>query len=192
MSYSYHYSPVTSPMSTQEYNAIVLLGASGVGKDTIAKEVIKLVASYRVVKFAQPIKNLVAAAVGVDPSVCEDRAQRCLPIVFLGGEVKSILELLMDSYRELQGSEIHQQMVEEVIAHAGALPIFTDVRNDNEAEAILKTYPWIKAYWVFRPGHDRDVAGMDRIQQLASRLKATHVHNLHPDSPYQIAKHILG
>lgn len=177
--------------------AFVLLGNSSCGKDTIASRMLEMSDHLKVYKFSQPIKDLTAEAVGVHPSFCEDKAKRSLPIVFWQGKPKSILDILQDSYHEQKGTILHSMMVEQVVTTAvdrylESTPIFTDIRNIDEAVAVKRHFPDARAFLISRPGYDTDVMGDEMLANLSEMFAAISMRNEAPCDIYEIAHSILS
>lgn len=123
--------------------AVVILGVSGVGKDTLASQLVNFSTpflNFEVVKFAEPVKRAIAAYLGVSMSQMEDREYRTKPIAELDG--LSILDILVKSFDVMP--QLHPKLglvwarkALDNLQYCGVTPVFTDVRNLVEVELIL-------------------------------------------------------
>lgn len=115
---------------------IGLCGAAGSGKNTVG-ELICGIADAKWLSFAEPIYAAVAAITGMTAEEFSDRTVKERPIEWLG---KSPRELLQTLGTEWGRNSVHQEIwIRRAMRRAermGGLVVITDVRYDNEAEAI--------------------------------------------------------
>jgi hypothetical protein len=122
------------------YLAIVLLGFSGSGKDTIAY----CFPPFRNYKFKQPACNILSSIYGVDYRLFNDRVARkearpsALP--FTNEEVPYTFDDIIKasvSLKPLLTNELYRESLEQYI---GQHIIFTDVRYDQELRLIEELF----------------------------------------------------
>lgn len=114
---------------------IGLCGAAGAGKDTVAGH-LAINHGFRVLAFASPLYEAVAAITGMTVNELRDRSRKEEVIEWLGKSPRELLQLL--------GTEFGRGMIRDDIwirrLMMGVVPgkkyVVTDVRFDNEAEAI--------------------------------------------------------
>lgn len=118
---------------------IGLTGAAGAGKGSVANVLVEG-AGFLEMAFADPLYAAVAAITGISVANLKDRRLKEQVIPWIGKSPRELLQLL--------GTEFGRNMVKESLwidragqtfdAHAasGAHTVVTDVRFDNEAEAI--------------------------------------------------------
>lgn len=115
---------------------IGLCGAAGSGKDTVAGH-LAINHGYRVLAFAGPLYDAVAAITGLTVSELRDRRLKEKPIEWVGKSPRELLQLM--------GTEFGRNMIREDIWIRRAMMdveeatcdcVITDVRFDNEAVAI--------------------------------------------------------
>lgn len=118
---------------------IGLAGAAGAGKGSVAN-VLVTGAGFVEIAFADPIYEAVAAITGISVEKLKDRRIKEAVIPWLGKSPRELLQLL--------GTEFGRNMIRDSIwvdramrtvdwhDSIGAHTVITDVRFDNEAEAI--------------------------------------------------------
>lgn len=119
---------------------IGLCGAAGSGKDTVASH-LESRHGFKVLAFAGPLYEAVSAITGMNVGDLRDRQKKEKPIEWIGKSPRELLQLM--------GTEFGRNMIHEDIwvtiamramreARRRGLPgaVVTDVRFDNEAEAI--------------------------------------------------------
>jgi len=129
-------------------NAIVLLGYSGVGKDTIANLLISQYANLVNVKFSGLTKDLLASAFRVprDWLDGQDREPKWREqnLRLHGVEIGiTPLDLLVTLYRGAgKYDKLHQANIKYALDSipTGAIPVFTDVRRSAEMCAVYEKY----------------------------------------------------
>jgi hypothetical protein len=121
-------------------NALVLLGFSGAGKDTIASHF----PSSSNIKFSALTKLLVARAFGVEEEKLEDKEWRNTSSLFISGEQISLsaFDLLSALYHGAPSTRLAQANIEWAMkqAKASPFPIFTDVRRVLEMKAVVEAF----------------------------------------------------
>jgi len=121
-------------------NALVLLGVSGSGKDTIASQF----PSSTNIKFAALTKEIVARVWGVDADKLEDKEWRNESSLLIGGKQISLspFDLLSALYHGAPYTKLSKANIELAIekAKASSFPIFTDVRRVLELEAVVQHF----------------------------------------------------
>ena len=132
---------------------IGLTGVAGAGKDTVAKLLIEQHGG-RIASFAGPLYDFVSAITGIPKHRLADRETKEAVIPWLGKSPRQLLQTL--------GTEWGRQSVNEAIwvrsllerirpSLDAGIPVFvTDVRFDNEAEAIAEAGG--EVWRVARPG----------------------------------------
>lgn len=153
-------------------DAIVLLGYSGVGKDTTFAALDSLCPHvFTNVKFGRLAKELTAKAFDIDVSELEDKELRKQGRHNWCG--LSPLDLLTVLYRgitpELTKAHISYALMS---VNQDYIPVFTDIRRHEEAEAVKQTYSNVS--WVYlwgsgiEPGvNDSDVEAVACVYQAA-------------------------
>lgn len=121
-----------------KHDAIVLLGYSGVGKDTAFAELNnRRRGKYTNVKFGLLAKTLVANILGIQVQQLEDRQLRESKVIY-GLSPNEILTVLFRGCTPAL-TEAHLSYAFDNLDD-DKLPVFTDVRRWNEAEAINERY----------------------------------------------------
>jgi hypothetical protein len=131
--------------------ALVLLGYHGIGKDTIARMVETDYKGVGNVKFGALNKRMVAEIFNFCPSYLENHDFRstfdCMETYGIGGQKLSPLDLLNVMFSGMQAdtsaarnlsSACHAYTLQ--VAEAYALPVFTDIRNMSEMEAVADKF----------------------------------------------------
>lgn len=124
--------------------AVVIMGVSGVGKDTLAKELVKLSKpslNFEIFKFATPIKRAIAAYLDIPVSLLEDREYRTTALEELDGATP--LDVLVKSFDVMPNLHPKLGLVWaskrlDYLRDSEVTPVFTDVRNRVEVKALLK------------------------------------------------------
>lgn len=112
---------------------IGLTGAAGAGKGSVAHRLV-MHHGFAEIAFADPLYDAVAAITGISVANLKDRAVKEQPIPWIGKSPRELLQLL--------GTEFGRGMVKESLwidrAMRRLVPftVITDVRFDNEAEAV--------------------------------------------------------
>lgn len=124
--------------------AVVIMGVSGVGKDTLAREIVELSTpslNFEIFKFATPIKRAIAAYLDIPVNLLEDREFRTTPLEELDGATP--LDILVKSFDVMP--QLHPKLGLvwakkrlDFLRYKEIIPVFTDTRNLVEVEAILK------------------------------------------------------
>jgi hypothetical protein len=121
-------------------NALVLLGFSGAGKDTIASHF----PNSSNIKFSALTKNLAARVFGVEADKMEDKEWRNTCSLSLNGEQISLsaFDLLSALYHGAPSTRLAQANIEWAMkqAKASTFPIFTDVRRVLEMKAVVEAF----------------------------------------------------
>jgi hypothetical protein len=114
---------------------IGLCGAAGAGKDTVAGH-LAINHGFRVLAFASPLYEAVAAITGMTVNELRDRSQKEEVIEWLGKSRRELLQLLGTEFgRGMIRDDIWiRRLMTDVVP--GKKYVITDVRFDNEAEAI--------------------------------------------------------
>lgn len=117
---------------------IGLAGAAGAGKGSVANFLVA--AGFGEIAFADPIYAAVSAMTGISVAKLQDRAIKEQPIPGFGKSPRELLQLLGTEFgRNLIGKSIWIDIAMQKAdgyASAGVSAVITDVRFDNEAEAI--------------------------------------------------------
>jgi len=112
---------------------IGLAGAAGAGKGSVAHRLV-FHHGFAEIAFADPLYAAVAAIIGWPVEELKDRTLKEQPIDWVGKSPRELLQLL--------GTEFGRKMVKESIwvdramRRVSGKAVITDVRFDNEAEAI--------------------------------------------------------
>ena len=134
---------------------IGLCGAAGAGKDTVAAR-LRERHGFWVMAFADPLYSAVSAITGMPVAALKNRDLKERPVGWIGKSPRELLQLLGTEFgRNLIREDIWIRRAMETIGavavgneHAGC--VITDVRFDNEAEAIRQAGGMI--FEVVRPG----------------------------------------
>lgn len=113
---------------------IGLCGAAGAGKDTAAS---RLVSAHGFVRhsFAAPLYEAVSAVTGLSVAELQDRSRKEVPIEWIGQSPRALLQSLgTDWGRNMVGENL---WVDAAIRRISGDTVITDVRFDNEAQAVL-------------------------------------------------------
>lgn len=118
---------------------IGLAGAAGSGKGSVASFLVAR--GFGEMAFADPIYAAISAMTGISVEKLKDRAFKERPIAGIGKSPRELLQLLGTEFgrnliRESIWVDLAMQKAERY-ASAGVSAVITDVRFDNEAEAIL-------------------------------------------------------
>lgn len=120
---------------------IGLCGAAGAGKDTVATR-LRERHGFWVMAFADPLYAAVSAITGMPVAALKDRDLKERPIGWLGKSPRELLQLLGTEFgRNLIREDIWIRRAMETVGAIGMSGeysgcVITDVRFDNEAEAI--------------------------------------------------------
>lgn len=130
---------------------IGLCGAAGAGKDTAAEH-LAAHHGFRVLAFATPVYEAVAAITGLAVDDLRDRRRKEEPIEWLGKSPRELLQLLGTEFgRGMIRDDIWVERARRVWRdHKGAGVVVTDIRFDNEAAAIREDGGFVLE--VVRPG----------------------------------------
>lgn len=137
----------------QKPTAIVLLGNSGVGKDTIANRLCFENPAYKNIKFSAIIKHLFSDWLDLDDDDIENKKLRCEYNFNVRGyqTISTLLDLLDVTFRGCPGTTLET----DKLAYAkqrceGYTPIFTDCRSVAESEWIHYNFSPIYIH-LYRP-----------------------------------------
>jgi hypothetical protein len=129
---------------------IGLCGPAGAGKNTVAE----LLPDVKVMAFADPLYSCISTITGLTVRQLQDRTTKETPIPWLG---KSPRQLLQTLGTEWGRNSVHEEIwvnatMQRVAAYAsqGISVCITDVRFDNEAQAVLEAGG--EVWRVVRPG----------------------------------------
>lgn len=130
---------------------IGLCGAAGSGKDTVAEH-LRRGYGFRVLAFADPLYAAVSAITGLPVERLRDRGQKERPIDWLGKSPRELLQLLGTEFgRNMIRDDLWvRRAMQEVAGSTEAGCVITDVRFDNEAEAIREAGGFVIE--IVRPG----------------------------------------
>lgn len=132
---------------------IGLTGAAGAGKDTVARMLVEAHGG-RIAAFAGPLYDFVATITGIPAHRLADRAVKEAVIPWLGKSPRQLLQTLGTEWgRQSVSEDIWVRSLLERIKpwrDAGLLVVVTDVRFDNEADAIADAGG--EVWRVVRPG----------------------------------------
>ena len=132
------------------YNALVLLGYSGVGKDTIANLLITDDKRKVNVKFSALTKRLIERAFDYPTGALEDKQQRVEPLE-LNRELYELNAMdLLTALFTSGNSRVEQAGLTYALRSIkpGQFPVFTDVRRRQEAYAIAYNFNPLVLYLV--------------------------------------------
>ena len=133
---------------------IGLYGAPGAGKDTAAGRLV-ITHGFRAISFAKPLYEAVAAITGLTVLELQDRRNKETPIDWIGKSPRELLQLLGTEFGR---NMIHPDIwVRRAMRDAGEKCVVTDVRFDNEAEAIREAGGFV--FEITRPGEAMIAAG---------------------------------
>lgn len=117
-------------------NIIGLCGAAGSGKNTVGELICGLTDATQIA-FADPIYDAVSAITGLSREQLADRTLKEEPLAWLGRSPRELLQTLGTEWgRDSVHKEIWVRRAMRRAEEAGGLVVITDVRFDNEAEAI--------------------------------------------------------
>jgi hypothetical protein len=138
-------------LPTPKPPALVLLGYHGVGKDTLCTLLQSRFSDVGNIKFGSLNKRLVAEVFNLCPSYLEDRDFRatfdCMKTFGYTGCKLSLIDLLDVLFQGMQSSTpaaanlsaaCHRYALEQ--AKEYELPVFTDIRNWSEIQAVLDNF----------------------------------------------------
>jgi hypothetical protein len=137
---------------TRNYGkALVLLGNHGAGKDTVANALMSRYKGFENIKFGSLCKKIVAEAFDIDPAVTEHRVNRTISGIMttfgIFGNSLCALDMLNVLFEGSKGnSQAAVNFREASIQYAmhranlALVPIFTDVRREQEMEAVVAAY----------------------------------------------------
>ena len=130
---------------------IGLCGQAGCGKNTVA-DILCEVAGFRQLAFADPLYAAVSAVTGLTVAQLQDRGVKEQPIDWIGRSPRYLLQTLGTEWgRGKVGDSLWvDHLLRRLKAHGEVDCVVTDVRFDNEAEAILGAGGSI--WRVYRPG----------------------------------------
>jgi hypothetical protein len=134
----------------------VLLGYSGVGKDTLASLLEREFTgcSIIIIKFSCLTKQLVAKLWGVDPSLLENKQWRAATHYIVDGHPIKLtpMDLLSALYHGAPFSNLSLANIEVALASIkpGSFPVFTDIRRQLELDAVLRFWQ-PRIVWLSRP-----------------------------------------
>lgn len=128
---------------------IGLCGAAGAGKDTVADRLVEE-HGFRKIAFAEPLYAAVSAITGLSVEQLKDRSRKENTLGWISCSPRRLLQSLGTEWgREMIHPEIWIMSTMQRIADDGDY-VITDVRFNNEAEAVLARGG---AVWrVVRPG----------------------------------------
>lgn len=119
---------------------IGLCGAAGAGKGSVAAFLAAGETPFVEIAFADPLYAAVSAITGLSVASLKDRAIKEQPIEGIGKSPRQLLQLLGTEFgRKMLGESVWVDRAMQTIEHyevAGISVVVTDVRFDNEAEAI--------------------------------------------------------
>lgn len=132
--------------------AIVLLGYSGVGKDTLFKEFDKKYSNVHNAKFSLHPKSVVADLVGVDLAFMEDRNARKTLMTAYGLSPLDLLNALFCYADNMP--EFVQRTIDLCINSIpeNKVPVFTDIRRSLELYTVCETYEEVLVFRLYREG----------------------------------------
>jgi hypothetical protein len=114
---------------------IGLTGAAGAGKGEVASRLVRR-HGFREMAFADPLYEAVSAIVGKPVAWLKERANKEEIIPWIGKSPRELLQLLGTEFgRKMIHPELWVRSAVERIDSSSPI-VFTDVRFDNEAEAI--------------------------------------------------------
>lgn len=121
---------------------IAITGRAGAGKDTLAEE-LELNYEYTVLRFADPLKDMVCTLLGIDREELENRERKEDPVYGIGGASRRrLMQTLGTEWgrqyinTDLWATATIQRAIEAV--QEGRHVVIPDCRFINEAEAIRK------------------------------------------------------
>lgn len=116
---------------------IGLCGAAGAGKNTVADILVEH-HGFTAMSFADPLYRAVSEITGLSVQHLQDRRYKELPISWLGASPRELLQTLGTEWgRKTINDKIWINICLERIAIDGGDVVVTDVRFDNEAEALM-------------------------------------------------------
>lgn len=171
----------TNPMVTPKKTALVLMGASGVGKDTYYNMINERYSNVCNAKFTLLGKTLLSNALNAPLSLMDDKDWRNTPLKSME---LTPLDLLLALY---QGSLHYPPFSKGNIKYTldsippDVFPVFTDVRRMPEAEAICDAYPAAVFIHLRRPDIENSFADHD-IERIADVVGAHSVSLVESDN----------
>lgn len=115
---------------------IGLCGAAGSGKDTVAGH-LAINHKFKVLAFASPLYEAVAVITGLTVNELRDRSRKEEKIEWLGKSPRELLQLLGTEFgRNMIRDDIWVKRAMLAVDAAPGDCVITDVRFDNEAQAI--------------------------------------------------------
>lgn len=139
-------------LSKPKYNAVILLGYHGVGKDTLANRLIKDNSAFVNIKMSKMYKDLLQHTLGLTEAEINgtDLAKvREAPISIcanIGEELNFPFSALDILNLLFQGSRVDSRFVDSHVTYAldsipeGKIPVFTDIRRIEEYEAVCRNF----------------------------------------------------
>lgn len=117
-----------------------ITGAKRAGKDTVA-DYLRDVYGFRRLAFAEPIKDALAAAFGVDVAIFHDQSVKEKPLgCLLGHTPRRLMQTLGTGWgREMISDSLWRNLLYQKASEAlsgGSSVVVSDVRYDNEAQTV--------------------------------------------------------
>jgi hypothetical protein len=135
---------------TFKCDAIVLLGVSGAGKDTIAQRLLQDYNQLKLVKFSALPKLIVASLFKATVENLENKEWRTTQKLELGDYSFSVtpFDLLTSLFKGSHGTALATAQIEYALNNIGDgnIPVFTDTRRKQEFDEVCKLFNPIVIY----------------------------------------------
>jgi hypothetical protein len=128
------------------FNALILLGNSGIGKDTLYSGLSKLHKGLQNIKFSYGLKEVLATGFRVPLSFLNgtDEKPHWREQTLAIDSFWTALDIMKACYYGAEAAGLSDKIIKETLDNIHEFPVFTDVRTLRELEAIKEVYnPYI-------------------------------------------------
>lgn len=179
-------------MMTFPCNAIVILGYSGVGKDTLANMLAEDIAEVVNAKFGAFNKEIVATLFKVPATFLDDHEWRTTAKLVVAGKISKVtaFDLLTALFRGSKGTPLEQEHLQHTLSLCkGCIPVFTDIRRITEFDAVIENYNPLVIYLsranVVTGTNDHDIPEVWRYAQGCPRVITHLIYAPEEETPEQ-------
>ena len=150
--------------------ALVILGASGAGKDTLLSALLDLSPIYKKVSFSRPLKSYLEEAYSLEPFYLDTPEGKATP--FPPAPNNTFLDVLMEAYHcskeGVLGHMVTDLALKNILSDYKPVAVFTDMRKLMEAQHLVKL--GLPIYLVNLSSHLEVVRSTDETMEDIARF----------------------